>query len=54
MKNPVVHLMAALGVAERITRHKSGEYGGEVSDLQGIVDAILSVSHNRATARDRR
>ena len=49
MKSPVVHLMAALGISQHITRRKSGYYGGDLSDLQGIVDAILSMSRDRSS-----
>jgi len=51
MKAPVVHLMAALGIAQHITRRKSGYYGGDLSDLQSIVDAILRMSRNRLTEK---
>ena len=54
MKTPVVHVMAALGVAQRITRRASGSYyGNELYDLQGIVDTILTMSRNRSTAKAR-
>ena len=47
MKGPVVHFMAALGLAQHITRRKSGYYGGDLSALQNIVDNILNMSRNR-------
>jgi len=54
MKGPVVCLMVALGIAQRITRRASGPYyGNELSALQAIVDTILSMSRNRSTAKAR-
>ena len=51
MKTPVVHVMAALGVAKRITRRGYWSYSGnELSDLQAIVDTILTMSGNRSNA----
>ena len=45
MKGPVVHFMTSLGVAQRITRRASAAYSGnKLSELQGIVDAILKIS----------
>ena len=51
MKTPVVHVMAALGVAKRITRRGSRSYSGnELFDLQAIVDTILTMSRKRPNA----
>ena len=54
MKGPVVYLMVALGISQRITRRVSGSYyGNELSALQAIVDTILTMSRKRSTAKAR-
>jgi len=51
VKSLFVHVMAALGIAQRIARRTSEPYSeDEVSSLQAIVDTILILSQNRATA----
>jgi len=49
MKSPVVHLMAAFGFAQYITKRRFGYYGGDLTKLQSIVDGILSMSCNRTS-----
>ena len=46
MKSQVVHLMAALGIAQFITRIKGGSYDGDLSDLQRIVNNVLRTSRD--------
>ena len=49
IKSLLLHIMGFLGVARSITRCGSGRYyGNSQSDLQGIVDIILAMSHKRA------
>ena len=47
IKTAVVHFMAALGVAERITRRKGSHCEDMLSELQDIVDEILTMSCRR-------
>ena len=47
----VMHVMAALGVEKRIIRCKSSFWWNELSNLQDIVDTILTMSHNQLTAK---
>ena len=49
MKIPIVHIMAALGVAHRITRPKPTYYGGDLSHIQEVVDNILTMSLIRSS-----
>jgi len=44
MKIPVVHVMVALGVAQRITKPTPSCYGGDLSHIQEFVDNILIMS----------
>ena len=48
IKSLLLQVMEALGIAQHITRRKSSYYGGDLSDLQGIVDAILRMSRDRS------
>lgn len=54
MNISVMDVMAALGVEQRFTGRASGSnYGNELSDLQAIVDNILTKSCDRAVATAR-
>ena len=48
IKSFLLNVMEALGIAQRITRRASESYSeDEVSDLQNIVDTILTISRNQ-------